>query len=360
MARKENGTRAGDAKQKCAEVHKSKKGDNYNADPLSFSNHLSPLSSPIMTLFQSLNVEIQPLQDEEVSKSKRWGTPLRASHVRRSQSEGTNLHSGHKEERRPPHKRSSSLDNICCDDIDSGVCKPKSPYSYYSKSLEGEFSAQQDNKPENSTIRTSSLKKYAGAMTTRSAPSVDADDDTTVAASGSGRNVMKRSQSLIGGTDEQFMVAGKIFSLGDEIARTEARLVELKREKQELEHLLKGNSQATFGRPPIYTSAPTLPSEIDMKPSRRRRRVKSFEAGRPAALPNDGDLFEKTIAAAKRAQNRALWKEREVDADVFSLLHLWESIEIGGEKHDNTSSPNRSQISDSNMPEKKQLFPRSA
>lgn len=298
MARK-----GGDAKQKCTEVRKSMEGDNYNADPLSLSNHLSPLSSPIMTLFQSLNVEIQPLQDEEVSKSKRWGTPLRASHVRRSQSEGTNVRSGHREERRPPH---------------------------------------------------------AGA--TRSAPLVDADDDTTVAASGSGRNVMKRSQSLIGGTDEQFMIAGKIFSLGDEIARTEARLVELKREKQELEHLLKENSQATFGRPPMYTSAPTLhvPSEIDMKPSRRRRRVKSFEAGGPAALPNDGELFEKTIAAAKRAQNRALWKEREVDADVFSLLHLWESIEIGGEKDDNTSSPNRSQISNSNMPERKQLFPRSA
>ena len=99
-----------------------------------------------------------------------------------------------------------------------------------------------------------------------------------------------------------------------------------------------------------------------MKPSRRRRRVKSFEAGGTTALPNNGDLFEKTIAAAKRAQSRALWKEREVDVDVFSLLHvhLWESIEIGGEKHDNTSSPNRSQISDSNMPEKKQLFPRSA
>ena len=104
----------------------------------------------------------------------------------------------------------------------------------------------------------------------------------------------------------------------------------------------------------------TLPAEIDLKPSRRRRRVKSFEAGRPAALSNDGDLFEKTIEAAKRAQNRALWKEGEVDADVFSLLHLWESIEIGDEKDDNTSSPNRSQISNSNMPERKQLFPRSA
>ena len=298
MARKGNGNRAGNAKQKCTEVRKSMEGDNYDADPLSLSNHLSPLSSPIMTLFQSLNVDV--------------------------------------------------------------VCEPKSPYNYYYKSLERESSAQQDDKPENYTIRTARTKKYASA--TRSAPSVDADDDTTVAASGSGRNVKKRSQSLIGGTDEQCIIAGKIFSLGDEIARTEAKLVELKREKQKLEHLLKENSQATFGQPPIhvYTSAPTLPSKIDMKPSRRRRRVKSFEAGRPTALPNDGDLFEKTIAAAKRAQSRALWKEREVDVDVFSLLHLWESIEIGGEKDDNTSSPNRSQISDSNMPEKKQLFPRSA
>lgn len=354
-----NGTTAGKAKQRCTEVRTSMNGDtcNYNADPLSLSNHLS-LSSPITKLFQSLNVELQPLQDEEVRKIKRWGSPLRSSrHMRRSQSEGTNVHAPHS-----PHKRSSSLDNISHDDTDIGIpCEPISQHRDYYKSFETKFSAHQDGKEKSSGIRMARSKKYA--RTIREAPSVDADDDITVTASGSCQNITKRSQSLevVGSTDEYFIIAGEISSLVDEIARTEARLGDLKRRKQELERILKGNFHAQYSQPSLYTSAPTLPGEINMVhvPSRRRRRNKSFEAG-PGTRTNDGDLFEKTIEAANCTQNRALWRERKVDEDMFSLLHLWESIEIGGEKDDSTSSPNQSQIYNSNMPERKQPFPRSA